>query len=203
MTSFATLRGFVLKSQARTPEAGEHCDLCGSSVAHEHQHLIDPAARKLMCTCDACAVLFSQRGETKYKRVPRRARFLQDFAMSDAQWDSLLIPIGLAFFLKSSTEGRVLAMYPGAAGSAESLLSLDTWSDIVQDNPVLDQMESDVEALLVNRLNGPAEYYLTPIDKCYELVGLIRSHWHGLSGGSELWQKIGDFFSALKEAAHA
>jgi hypothetical protein len=94
-------------------------------------------------------------------------------------------------------------MYPGAAGSAESLLSLDTWSDIVQDNPVLDQMESDVEALLVNRLNGPAEYYLTPIDKCYELVGLIRSHWHGLSGGSELWQKIGDFFSALKEAAHA
>jgi hypothetical protein len=202
MTSFATLRGFVLEPQAK-PEPGEHCDLCGSIVAHEHQHLIDPAARKLMCTCDACAVLFSQSGETKYKRVPRRARFLQDFAMSDAQWDSLLIPIGLAFFLKSSTEGRVLAMYPGAAGSAESLLSLETWTDIVQDNPVLDQMESDVEALLVNRLNGTAEYYLTPIDKCYELVGLIRSHWQGLSGGSEVWQKIGDFFGALKEAAHA
>src|SRR5580693_469276 len=120
MTSFATLRGFVLKSQARTPEAGEHCDLCGSSVAHAHQHLIDPAARKLMCTCDACAVLFSQRGETKYKRAPRRARFLQDFAMSDAEGDSVLIPIGLAFFLKSSAEGRGIAMYPGVAGSAES-----------------------------------------------------------------------------------
>ena len=80
--------------------------------------------------------------------------------MTDAQWDSLLIPIGLAFFLKSSTEDRVLAMYPGPAGSAESLLSLDTWTDIVQENPVLDQMEADVEALLVNRLNRAAEYYL-------------------------------------------
>jgi hypothetical protein len=198
MSAFATLRGL-----ARKPDATEHCDLCGALVGHEHQHLIDPAARKLMCACDACAVLFSQAGDTKYKRVPRQARFLTDFCMTDAQWDSLLIPIGLAFFLKSSTEGRVLAMYPGAAGSAESLLPLDTWTDIVQDNPVLDQMEADVEALLVNRLNRPAEYYLTPVDKCYELVGLIRSNWRGLSGGSEVWQKIREFFTELKEATHA
>ena len=198
MSAFATLRGL-----ARKPEPSEHCDLCGKMVAREHQHLIDPAARKLMCACDGCAVLFSQSGETKYKRVPRRIRFLENFAMTDAQWDSLLIPIGLAFFLKSSTEGRVLAMYPGAAGRAESLLSLDTWTDIVQDNPVLNQMEADVEALLVNRLNRPAEYYLTPIDKCYELVGLIRSNWRGLSGGAEVWEKIADFFTQLKEATHA
>ena len=114
MTPFATLRNL-----ARKTEPSEHCDLCGAIVAREHQHLIDPAARKLMCSCDACSVLFSQSGQTKYKRVPRRARFLKDFSMTDARWDSLLIPIGLAFFLKSSTEGRVLAMYPGAAGSAE------------------------------------------------------------------------------------
>jgi hypothetical protein len=198
MTSFATLRGL-----ARKPEPAEHCDLCGAIVGHEHQHLIDPAVRKLMCSCDACAILFCQSGETKYKRVPRRIRFLKDFAMSDAQWDSLLIPIGLAFFLKSSTEGRVLAMYPGAAGSAESQLALDTWTDIAQENPVLDQMEADVEALLVNRLNNPAEYYLTPVDKCYELVGLIRSNWRGLAGGPEVWQKIRDFFTEMKEEAHA
>src|ERR1700685_2893058 len=124
MTSFATLR-----SLGRKPEPSEHCDLCGAIVSHQHQHLIDPVVRKLMCSCDACAVLFSQRGETKYKRVPRRVCFLKDFSMTDSQWDSLLIPIGLAFFLKSSAEGRVLAMYPGAAGSTESQLSLDTWTD--------------------------------------------------------------------------
>ena len=198
MTSFATLRGL-----ARKPQPAEHCDLCGAIVRREHQHLIDPVVRKLICSCDACAVLFSPGGETKHKRVPRRSRFLKDFSMTDAQWDSLLIPIGLAFFLKSSQEQRVLAMYPGAAGSAESQLSLDTWTDIVQDNPVLDQMEADVEALLVNRLNKPAEYYLTPIDKCYELVGLIRSNWRGLAGGPEVWQNIRDYFTELQEASHA
>jgi hypothetical protein len=198
MTSFATLRGL-----ARKPEPSEHCDLCGAIVPGQHQHLIDPAVRKLMCSCNACAILFSQGGETKYKRVPRQGRLLKEFAMTDAQWDSLLIPIGLAFFVKSSTEGRVLAMYPGAAGSAESLLSLDTWTDIAQENPVLDEMDADVEALLVNRLNRPAEYYLTPIDKCYELVGVIRSNWRGLAGGAEVWQKIRDYFTELKEASRA
>jgi hypothetical protein len=198
MSAFATLRNL-----ARKPESGEHCDMCGKSLAHAHQHLIDPAVRKLICACDACALLFCQNGETKYKRVPRRVRFLKDFCLTDGQWDSLLIPIGLAFFLESSAEGRVLALYPGAAGSTESLLSLDAWTDIVQENPVLAQMEPDVEALLVNRLNNPAEYYLTPIDKCYELVGLIRSNWRGLSGGTEVWQKIRDFFNELKEVSHA
>jgi len=59
-------------------------------------------------------------------------------------------------------------------------------------------MEPDVEALLVNRLKGAREYYLTPIDKCYELVGLIRANWRGLSGGSEVWKEIAYFFDRLK-----
>ena len=198
MTSFATLR-----SLARKPDPREHCDLCGLVVASQHQHLIDPVAAKLMCCCDGCAILFCGNGDTKYKRVPRRIRFLKDFRMTDGSWDSLLIPIGLAFFVESSVEARVLAMYPGAAGSTSSLLHLETWADIVQDNPVLAQMEADVEALLVNRLNSPAQYYVVPIDKCYELVGLIRSRWRGLSGGHEVWMRIRDFFADLKAASNA
>lgn len=198
MSSFATLRGL-----ARRPQTGEHCDMCGAGVMRLHQHLIDPASRKLICACDACAVLFYHSGETKYKRVPRRARSLPEFRMSDGQWDSLLIPIGLAFFVESSAENRVLALYPSPAGSTESMLSLEAWWDIVQENPVLGTMESDVEALLVNRLDRVGEYYVAPIDKCYELVGLIRSNWRGLSGGTEVWQKIREFFSELKEGASA
>ena len=58
-------------------------------------------------------------------------------------------------------------------------------------------------ALLVNRVGhvrgaAPAEYYLVPIDECYKLVGLIRTHWRGLSGGTEVWREIGAFFAALK-----
>jgi hypothetical protein len=198
MSAFATLR-----SLTRKPRTNEHCDMCGAGLMGQHQHLIDPASRRLVCSCDACAVLFFQSGETKYKRVPRRVRFLAGFQMTDAQWDSLLIPIGLAFFVENSVEKRVLALYPSPAGSTESMLSLESWSDIVQENPALTEMESDVEALLVNRLDHGAEYYIAPIDKCYRLVGLIRCNWHGLSGGNEVWEKIHDFFVELKAGSNA
>jgi hypothetical protein len=42
------------------------------------------------------------------------------------------------------------------------------------------------------------EYYLVPIDECFKLVGLIRSRWQGLSGGTEVWREIGQFFGDLK-----
>jgi len=198
MTSFAALQSLV-----RSREPVELCEMCGAKLQHRHQHLTDPVSRRLICSCDACSILFLRSGETKYKSVPRDPRLLPDFEMTDGQWESLLIPIGLAFFLKSSTEGRVHALYPSPAGSTESMLPLDAWSDIVANNPALAGLESDVEALLVNRLDREGEYYLAPIDRCYELVGLIRANWRGLSGGAEVWTKIREFFVELKESAHA
>ncbi len=128
-----------------------------------------------MCACDACSLLFLQHGETKYKRVPRDARFLRDFSLSDGQWESLLIPIGLAFFVGNSVEGRVLAMYPSPAGPTESLLPLETWQDIVQENPVLETWNRMWRRCWrIGWIAPPGEYFLAPIDKCYELVGLIR-----------------------------
>lgn len=198
MSSFATLRGLVPK-----PEPTERCEMCGVALQRGHQHLTDPLSRRLICCCDACTMLFYRNGETKYKSVPRSARFLAGFHLTDGQWESLMIPIGLAFFLQSSTEGRVVALYPSPAGPMESMLSLDAWTDIVAENPVLEGMEADVEALLVNRLGREAEYYLAPIDKCYELVGVIRGNWRGLSGGTEVWAKIREFFVELRERARA
>lgn len=197
--AFSNLRGLI-----RQPKTRERCDLCGVGLLSEHQHLIDPKAHKLLCACTACALLFPSSGQTKYKRVPRTIRFLRNFQMTDSQWESLLIPIGVAYFLKSSVEGRVLSFYPSPAGPTESLLPLDTWNDILQENPVLAKMEVDTEALLVNRIEHirqGSEYYLIPIDRCYELVGLIRSRWRGLSGGTEVWQDIRCFFDSLKERA--
>ena len=94
-------------------------------------------------------------------------------------------------------------MYPSPAGATESLLSFDTWDEIELENPVLLEMEADVEALLVNRIGHARgftkpEYYIVPIDECFKLVGLIRSRWQGLSGGTEVWQEIGQFFGDLK-----
>jgi len=200
-SAFATLRQFARK---RTPL--ERCEMCGRELAPEHEHLVEPANRKLICCCDACAILFEGQSRTKYERVPRRVLFLQDFKLTDGQWDSLMVPIEMAFFFKSTPHGKVIALYPSPAGPTESLLSLETWGDIELANPVLSQMEADVSALLVNRIGhvrgaAPPEYYLAPIDECYKLVGLIRVHWRGLSGGAEVWHEIGAFFSALKKRA--
>ena len=200
-SAFAALRQF-----ARKRPIVECCEMCSSQLPAEHQHLIDPSARKLICACDACAILFSGQSSSKFKRVPRRIRFLPQFRMSDAQWDGLMVPIEMVFFFHSSPHGKIIALYPSPAGPTESLLSLETWADIVQSNPILNEMEADVTALLVNRVglgrsSKTAEYYLVPIDECYKLVGLIRAHWHGLSGGTEVWREITAFFAALRKRA--
>lgn len=191
----------ALRRFLRPRPAIERCELCSVPLAPEHSHLIEPAARKLVCACDACALLFDRQEARRYRRVPRDVRFLPDFRLTDAQWNSLSIPVGLAFLFHSSAAGRVIAIYPSPAGPTESLLDLGSWCDIVQDNPLLESMEPDTQALLVNRVGPSRECYLAPIDQCYRLVGLLRSHWRGLSGGTEVWQEIELFFAGLKRRA--
>jgi hypothetical protein len=125
-------------------------------------------------------MLFDGMERSKYKRVPRRVKVFAGFKLSDAQWESLFIPINLAFFFRSSIEGRTIALYPSPAGA--------------------------VEALLVNRISRSekaieAQYCIAPIDECYKLVGLIRANWKGLSGGAEVWDEVDRFFAALRAQA--
>jgi hypothetical protein len=115
------------------------------------------------------------------------------------QWESLNLPIDLAFFLHSTPVGRVVALYPSPAGATEALPTPDAWEALADENPVLRELEPDVEALLVNRLGPAPECYRLGVDRCYELVGLIRTHWRGLSGGTVVWEEVGRFFTALKQ----
>lgn len=195
--------GTRLRQFAERPKAVERCDLCGRELASDHEHVLNPMERRLSCACGPCAVLFVGTEATARKRVPKRVRLLRDFQMTDAQWDALRLPINLAFFVHSTPQGRPVACYPSPAGATESLLSLETWDDIVRENPVLATLEPDVEALLVYRIGQAADYYLAPIDQCYRLVGLIRMKWAGLSGGTEVWKEITGFFGDLRRRARA
>jgi hypothetical protein len=118
--------------------------------------------------------------------------------MGDVQWESLRIPVDMAFFFYSTPAERVVAFYPSPMGPTESLLTLGAWEELERHNRVLEGMERDVEALLVNRVRGAREHFLVPIDECYSLVGLIRMHWRGLSGGRGVWDEIDTFFEDLR-----
>jgi hypothetical protein len=190
---FATLQQFVRKSRGRP----ENCELCALPLRAEHPHLFEVARRRIVCACESCALLFVDNTRQAYRRIPRDVRPLRDFRMDDQEWDSLLIPIKLAFFMHSSSAGRVVAQYPSPGGAMESSLDLEYWSAIVERNPVLKQLAPDVEALLVNRISHPPQYYRAPVDHCYRLVGIIRAHWRGLSGGTEVWKRIDEFFHGL------
>jgi len=180
--------------------------MCSAVLGAGHPHLVAIASHQIHCACDACATLFDGMTGSKYRRVSRRIVLLCDFQITDAQWDSLFIPINMAFFFRSSPEDRIAAFYPSPAGAVESLLQLDAWSEIALENPALNGLQPDVEALLVNRVGRASEstrseYYIAPVDECYRLVGLIRSHWRGLSGGSEAWTEIAKFFDHLRSHA--
>ena len=188
----ATLRRFV------GSPATERCELCGSGLGAVHQHLVEPASRRLLCACESCVGEIAAAPDSEYRVVPRGTRLLREFQMTDAEWDALRLPIDMAFLFHSTPESRPVALYPGPAGATESLLSLDAWEQLVASNPVLADLEPDVEALLVNRIDGAREYYRVPIDRCFALVGLIRTRWRGLSGGAEAWQGISHFFAELR-----
>jgi nucleotidyltransferase/DNA polymerase involved in DNA repair len=190
----ATLRRFVRKPRVET----EVCELCGAPLASLHDHLLEMEKRNVVCACNPCAILFGGSTRQRYQRIPRDVRRLHDFSMDDHEWESLLIPINLAFFTYSSPRGRVVANYPSPGGVMESSLDIEYWSVIVERNPVLKRFAPDVEALLVNRIGAP-QYYRAPIDHCFRLVGTLRRHWRGLSGGSEVWKQIDACFRDLNE----
>ncbi len=198
---FSRLQRFAQQATQTTRTAQEHCELCGEPIAREHRHLLEVSRREITCVCHACSILFRKEAASngKYLLIPDRRFYLEDFHLSDAQWESFRIPVGLAFFFRSTPAGRWVACYPGPMGATESLLDLSAWEQLEERNPLLREMKWDVEALLVNRARGARTHFLVPIDECYRLVGLIRLHWRGLSGGQEVWQQIERFFEALRE----
>lgn len=180
---------------------GDSCALCGLRLPEEHLHLLDVPNRRAICACRACAITVGS-ASGHYRTITPRAEMLPEFQLSDAEWRALHIPIELAFLFHSTPEARPVALYPGPAGAMESLLDPESWATLVANNPDLADLEPDVEALLVNRTRGRREYFRVSVDRCYELVGIIRAQWRGLSGGAEVWQAIAAYFDRLRETNH-
>jgi hypothetical protein len=192
----------ALRRFAKRRQPAERCELCGVELHDGHQHLLDRQTREIACACDACAILFCTQENAKFIRVPRRIIALHGPVLDDSAWNATMLPINLAFFLREPS-GATVAMYPSPAGAMASLVELPPWNVLFADSQILSSVEPEVEALLVNRVGNEASHFLVPIDECYRLVGLIRTSWRGLSGGRELWDKVGEYFTSLRRRARS
>lgn len=186
---------------APSARTGERCDLCGTELAEDHRHMLQLEERRIDCTCEACWALRS--GDPEYRPVGTRVLWLPGLEMSGDRWASFGIPIGLAFFMRSTVAGGVVALYPSPAGATESELDMGAWDGLVADNPVLEQLEADSEGLVVNRLSDPPAYAIAPIDDCYRLVGIVKANWEGISGGDRLEGAIRGYFEELRQRGKA
>jgi hypothetical protein len=192
----------------------EKCEFCGAGIESEHGHLVDLPRRVILCVCRPCYLLFTHDGAggKRFRAIPRRYAPVPELCDATDAWEALQLPIGLAFFFRSSLTGRTTAFYPSPAGATESELPLDAWESVVRSAPALSTMADDVEAFLVRRRvpspeTGAAtpavDALIVPIDTCYELVGRIKQTWRGMQGGDELWRDVDEFFrQASRLAAH-
>jgi Family of unknown function (DUF5947) len=183
------------------PAAGERCELCPAGLGAGHRHLLHLDERRILCVCETCWSLRS--GDPEFRPAGNRTLWLEDFHLSDEGWGAFGIPIGLAFFLRSSVSGGVVALYPSPAGATECELDLDAWERVAAENPILRELEPDAEGLVVNRLAGAAQYAIAPVDACYALVGTVKARWEGISGGRGVQEAVATFFDELRARSAA
>jgi len=197
----AALRGAV--ERGSNGRAGEQCEMCAVEIAPAHRHVVDATERTLKCLCPHCFMLFSDEAAAhgRFRQVPMRYVDLGDAGLDDATWDTLAIPVSLAFFFHSSSQDRAVAFYPGPAGATESLLPLDAWQAVLDRNPSFADALPDVEAVMVRRDRDVTACFIVPIDACYELAGRLRMHWSGFDGGAEAHAELTSFFDRVRRAA--
>lgn len=185
-------------------EGGEQCEICSTGIPAGHGHVADLEQSSLMCACRACYLLFTQpgAGRARYRSVPDRYLRDPDRALTPAEWDELQIPVGLAFFLYRSDPGELGCFYPSPAGATQCALDLPAWQRLAATHPLLGQAEPDVEAVLISQ-DEPAgiEYFIVPVDACYELAGRMRMLWRGFDGGTEARQSIAEFLAGVRRRA--
>ncbi|MFL6120090.1 DUF5947 family protein [Actinophytocola sp.] len=193
--SMKGLRRFVeaVEIPPPPPPADELCEFCRAVAGSAHGHVVDTEKRALLCSCRPCYLLFAH-DSGRYRAVPDR--YLAGTRLSAGEWEGLGIPVGSAFFLVG--EHGTSAFYPSPAGATECLLNLDAWQALRERYPLLTTALPEVEAVLVR----DGECFLVPVDVCYQLVGLVRTHWKGFDGGTEAHQRIDEFFAAIRARAH-
>jgi hypothetical protein len=199
MTQLASLERFVQRvRRAKTARAGARCEVCAVAIGPAHRHVVDRIDRRLLCACTGCVLAFDGEQPARFRTVPDRREAEAIDLFGDQDFDALGIPVGLAFFFRSSSLGRWVAAFPSVAGATEAELPEEAWAAVEARSDRVRGMASDVEALLVRR-HRDATYdgFIVPVDVCYELTGLLRQKWRGIDGGDEARAALDELFANL------
>jgi hypothetical protein len=150
-----------------------------------------------VCACEACWALYS--GDAEYRPTGcGRCGWINASTVTPRRGRAFQIPIGLAFFMRSTVTGGVVAFYPSPAGATESELSLDVLGRAGRAQPVLEHLDPMPRRSSSTAPPSPTSTRSLPIDDCYALVGLIKSRWEGISGGAAIEQAVPEFFEAIR-----
>jgi hypothetical protein len=182
-------------------DASSRCELCAVPIGEQHSHLAEPARGSIACACPDCARLFDFEGLGRYRRVPDEVCSLTTVGFEAQDWAALGIPIGLAW-LRRTDAGEIRASFPSPIGTAETTLEPEAL-DLLERLVPRGSLRAEVEALLIHRLGTETEAWRVPIDICYMLVGTLRAHWIGLTGGSAAQYAVREFLARLRERAGA
>jgi hypothetical protein len=187
------LQRTIRQAAGRAPDP-QHCDLCQQPVQAEHRHLLDTDATEVLCSCQACSLLFnrSAASDGHYRLLPDRR-----VALHDIDAARLGVPVGLAFFVVQP-DRSVLAHYPSPGGATRWQIEPRAWRDVVAGCPDLGGLADQVEALLVDTTGQRREAWIVPLDDCYRLVAIVRREWKGITGGDRVGNEIGEFFDELR-----
>lgn len=191
--STGALERIVHRARDRRAQAREHCDLCNEPLTSWHRHVLDTDGGQMLCTCQACSLLFNRdvASNGHYRLVPdRRIR------VPAASTKQLGVPVGLAYFVRGDDD-VVVAHYPSPLGSTEWEIERQAWRQLITDCPPAADLATQTEALLVNSAHGERQHWIVPIDDCFRLIAVVRREWRGLSGGSRVWPAIDQFFADL------
>jgi hypothetical protein len=199
LIALRSLERFARNVRRAREDAGR-CELCASPIEERHRHVVDLAERRLLCTCAGCALLFASTASVmgRYRAVPMRVRCDPGWTFAESDLQALGVPVGLAFFFRPSSSGQWTAVFPSPAGPTEAEISDEAWSRMATDNDLLLGIEDDVEALLVlRRREARSVALVVPIDACYELTAILKTHWRGIDGGDAVRTAIDEFFDQL------
>ncbi len=114
MNGLARLGRFV-----RGRSALERCGLCASTLDATHSHLDQVDSGKLHCSCTVCANVMSQ-ALGKFRRVPDRVSSLADLRLTAEEWQGFGVPVGIAFFVESTSRAATVAFCRSPLGHVDT-----------------------------------------------------------------------------------